>query len=89
MLSLRERDDLATDIADRWCEPGLWLLPVVALVLGLAIHRGLRPLRELARAGARAGHPAAAEAGRARALRGAGGDGGRDQPAGGPLPRAR
>ncbi|MDB5861079.1 MAG: hypothetical protein JWQ76_4768, partial [Ramlibacter sp.] len=28
--------------------PGLWLLPVVALVLGLAIHRGLRPLRRLA-----------------------------------------
>ena len=38
-----ERDDLAADIAGQVIEPGLWLLPVVALVLGLAIHRGLRP----------------------------------------------
>jgi len=48
LLSQRERDDLATDIAGQVIEPGLWLLPVVALVLGLAIHRGLRPLRRLA-----------------------------------------
>jgi two-component system sensor histidine kinase QseC len=48
MLSLNERDQLAADIADQVTEPGLWLLPVVALVLGLAIHRGLRPLRRLA-----------------------------------------
>ncbi|MCG2591630.1 two-component sensor histidine kinase [Ramlibacter sp. XY19] len=48
LLSQGERDDLAQDIAQQVIEPGLWLLPVVALVLGLAIHRGLRPLRTLA-----------------------------------------
>jgi two-component system sensor histidine kinase QseC len=48
MLSEAERDDLAADIAGQVTEPGLWLLPVVALVLGLAIHRGLRPLRDIA-----------------------------------------
>lgn len=48
LLSQAERDDLAADIAGQVIEPGLWLLPVVALVLGLAIHRGLRPLRDLA-----------------------------------------
>jgi two-component system sensor histidine kinase QseC len=48
LLSQRERDGLAADIAWQVTEPGLWLLPVVALVLGLAIHRGLRPLRKLA-----------------------------------------
>ena len=50
LLSQAERDDLAQDIAEQVVEPGLWLLPVVALVLGLAIHRGLRPLRRLAQA---------------------------------------
>ena len=49
LLSQDERDDLAQDIADQVVEPGYWLLPVVALALGLAIHRGLRPLYELAR----------------------------------------
>jgi two-component system, OmpR family, sensor histidine kinase QseC len=48
LLSEQERDELAADIAAQVVEPGLWLLPVVALVLGLAIHRGLRPLRSLA-----------------------------------------
>jgi two-component system sensor histidine kinase QseC len=48
LLSQRERDELAEDIAQQVVQPGLWLLPVVALVLGLAIHRGLRPLRQLA-----------------------------------------
>lgn len=48
LLSQAERDELAADIAGQVTEPGLWLLPVVALVLGLAIHRGLRPLRTLA-----------------------------------------
>jgi two-component system sensor histidine kinase QseC len=48
MLSVGERDALAADIAGQVIEPGLWLLPVVALVLGFAIHRGLRPLRALA-----------------------------------------
>ncbi len=49
LLSLRERDDLAQDIAEQMAEPGLWLLPVVALALGLAIRRGLRPLYALSR----------------------------------------
>lgn len=44
LLSLRERDELADDIAGQIIEPGLWLLPAVALVLGLAVMRGLRPL---------------------------------------------
>jgi two-component system sensor histidine kinase QseC len=48
MLSVRERDDLAADIAAQVTQPGLWLLPVVALLLGLGLHRGLRPLRRLA-----------------------------------------
>lgn len=48
LLSVRERDDLAADIAEQVVEPGLWLLPVVALALGLVIHRGLRPLHALA-----------------------------------------
>ncbi len=49
LLSIQERDDLAEDIAEQIAEPGLWLLPVVALVLGLAIRRGLRPLYDLSR----------------------------------------
>jgi len=48
LSSLRERDDLAADIAHQVVLPGLLLLPVVALLLGLAIHRGLKPLRQLA-----------------------------------------
>lgn len=47
LLSLRERDDLAEDIAQQVVGPGFWLLPVVALALGLAIRRGLRPLYAL------------------------------------------
>jgi two-component system sensor histidine kinase QseC len=50
LLSLRERDDLAEDIAQQAVGPGLLLLPVVALVLGLAVYRGLKPLRQLAAA---------------------------------------
>jgi two-component system sensor histidine kinase QseC len=49
LLSVRDRDDLAQDIAEQIAQPGLWLLPVVALVLGLAIRKGLRPLYELSR----------------------------------------
>jgi two-component system sensor histidine kinase QseC len=48
LLSGTEREALAADIAGQVTEPGLWLLPVVALVLGLAIHRGMRPMRKLA-----------------------------------------
>lgn len=47
LLSMQERDDLAEDIAEQVATPGLWLLPVVAIVLALAIRRGLRPLLEL------------------------------------------
>ncbi|NML48519.1 two-component sensor histidine kinase [Ramlibacter sp. G-1-2-2] len=48
LSSLQERDALAADIAHQVVIPGLLLLPVVALLLGLAIHRGLKPLRQLA-----------------------------------------
>lgn len=44
-----ERDDMAADVAGQLAEPGLWLLPVVALALGAAIWRGLRPLQALSR----------------------------------------
>lgn len=47
LLSIDERDALATDIAEQVATPGLWLLPVVALVLVLAVRRGLRPLNRL------------------------------------------
>lgn len=47
MLQLSERDELAEDIAEQMIEPGLWLLPVVSLALGLALWRGLRPLYAL------------------------------------------
>ncbi len=50
MLRLDERDALAKDIAGQMIEPGLWLLPVVALALGLAIARGLKPLTDLSEA---------------------------------------
>ena len=40
MLQLRERDELAQDIAGQMIEPGLWLLPVVSLALGLALWGG-------------------------------------------------
>ncbi|MET0349343.1 MAG: histidine kinase dimerization/phospho-acceptor domain-containing protein, partial [Rhizobacter sp.] len=47
MLAIDERDDLAWDIAGQVAEPGFWLLPVVAIALGFAIRRGLRPLGRL------------------------------------------
>ena len=47
LVELNERDALAKDIAQQMIEPGLWLLPVVSLVLGLALWRGLRPLYAL------------------------------------------
>ena len=50
LLAQGERDDLATDITLQTIEPALWLLPVIALVLGLAIRRGLKPLYELSAA---------------------------------------
>lgn len=47
LLPIAERDELAQDIAGQVATPGLWLLPVVALVLVLAVRRGLRPLNTL------------------------------------------
>ena len=47
LLSVQERDELADDIAEQVATPGLWLLPIVALVLTLAMRRGLRPLLDL------------------------------------------
>lgn len=47
LLSLEERDGLAEDIAEQVATPGMWLLPVVTLVLVLAIRTGLRPLSDL------------------------------------------
>ncbi|MGE8319333.1 MAG: histidine kinase dimerization/phospho-acceptor domain-containing protein [Comamonas sp.] len=47
LVALKERDDLAEDIAGQMIVPGLWLLPVVTLVLGLTIRAGLRPLNQL------------------------------------------
>lgn len=44
LLSLKERDSLAQDIAEHVATPGLWLLPVIALVLVVAIRKGLKPL---------------------------------------------
>ena len=44
-----ERQDLAADVAAQLAEPGLWLLPAVALALGGAILRGLQPLGALSR----------------------------------------
>lgn len=49
LLSLQERDALAQDIAGQIIEPGLWVLPVLALALGLAVRRGLRPLYDLSK----------------------------------------
>lgn len=49
LLNVQERDELAQDIAEQMAMPGLWLLPVIALALGFAIRRGLRPLHELSR----------------------------------------
>ena len=47
LISESQRRELAWDIASQVAQPGLWLLPAVALALGLAIRRGLRPLRAL------------------------------------------
>lgn len=47
LTSEADRNALADDIAAQIGEPGWWLLPIMLLGLGLAIHRGLAPLREL------------------------------------------
>ena len=47
MLNMSDRDRVADEFAEEMALPGLVVLPVVALVLGLAIWRGLRPLYQL------------------------------------------
>jgi len=47
LLDMQERDELARDIAEQIALPGLYLLPLVAAVLILAVRRGLRPLHAL------------------------------------------
>jgi two-component system sensor histidine kinase QseC len=49
LVKIEEREDLAQDVAGQLAGPVLWLLPVVALALGAAIVRGLRPLQALSR----------------------------------------
>ena len=49
LVKFEEREALAEDVAAQLAEPVLWLLPVVALALGVAILRGLRPLQALSR----------------------------------------
>ncbi|MDT7834298.1 histidine kinase dimerization/phospho-acceptor domain-containing protein [Aquabacterium sp. OR-4] len=49
LLHADDRKDLSWDIAGHMALPGLWLLPVATVVLGLALRRGLRPLDALAR----------------------------------------
>lgn len=49
LVKFEEREALAEDVAAQLAEPVLWLLPVVALALGAAILRGLRPLQALSR----------------------------------------
>ena len=49
LVKAEERQELAADVAAQLAEPGLWLLPVVALALGGAILRGLQPLQALSR----------------------------------------
>ncbi len=47
LINAAERTELGWDIASQVAAPGLWLLPALALVLGLALRRGLRPLQDL------------------------------------------
>ena len=49
LVKIEEREELAQDVAGQLAGPVLWLLPVVALALGAAILRGLRPLQALSR----------------------------------------
>lgn len=47
LIDAAERTELGWDIAGQVATPGLWLLPALALALGLALRRGLRPLKDL------------------------------------------
>lgn len=47
LVDVNDRNELGWDIASQVAAPGLWLLPALALGLGLALRRGLQPLRAL------------------------------------------
>lgn len=47
LINAAERTELGWDIASQVAAPGLWLLPALALALGLALRRGLQPLQDL------------------------------------------
>ena len=47
LVNETERTELGWDIAGQVATPGLWLLPALALALGLALRRGLQPLQAL------------------------------------------
>jgi two-component system sensor histidine kinase QseC len=47
LIDAAERNELGWDIAGQVAAPGLWLLPALALGLGLALRRGLQPLQAL------------------------------------------
>jgi len=49
LVKAEEREELAEDVAAQLAGPGLWLLPAVALALGMAVLRGLQPLQALSR----------------------------------------
>jgi two-component system sensor histidine kinase QseC len=49
LVELRARNALAWDMAEHVTLPALLLLPLVALLLGWSIRRGLRPLQRLSR----------------------------------------
>ena len=56
LVAVRERDELAQDIAEQMIEPGLWLLPVVALAWGwlcAGAQAAVRPVRRCGCAGPR------------------------------------
>jgi two-component system sensor histidine kinase QseC len=44
---MRQRHELGNDIAEHVAQPALLVMPLVALLLGWAIRRGLRPLDQL------------------------------------------
>jgi two-component system, OmpR family, sensor histidine kinase QseC len=47
MIDLNKRTELGNDIAEHVAQPAFLIFPLVALVLGWAIRRGLRPLDRL------------------------------------------
>ena len=47
LIDVADRNELGWDIASQVATPGMWLLPALALGLGLALRRGLQPLHAL------------------------------------------